>query len=577
MAGARARARLRSELKYWTAARLADAKPVDWWRGKSNSKLPRNGFNKLDPPAHEGELFEGIPNVGTFFSAGKPVGGDETRCTGSVVHTPNKNIVLTAGHCGISMDGAKQLIFVPKYQYGKDAAHQPYGIYPVEKFYIDPRYQKNTKAPVSDLDLAFASVMANSDKQLPENVVGALTFTPSDHYDRSKVTIIGYPNDAGFNPKHKAIRCETFTDRNPLGAFRQMRMHCRHFYSGVSGGPWIENYDSANHTGNLVGNTGGYNGGGDDANHDYVTFASIYGKDAVDLFNDAKAHRVPSRPNPYKPADDVPSLPGSGSTWQHASYLAGGSFTGSSNSDLLVVWSDGETTLYPNNGNGGFLPERQLLPPNELWTNVRAITAGDFAGGNGFDLLVRWVDGEVTLYPDVSTAGLNVPGTQMAPKGSIRKNADQISAGRFVSSGYVTDLIVRWSDGELTLYSAVSSGTFGRETQLQKPNDLWQKATILTSGQYSGNTQWDLMVRWVDGELDNYVGTSTAGLGSEVRISSSEGQGTWTHDDVMTTGSFTPGGMVNDLIVRWSDGETTMYRDCKVNQIGQEARLVAPA
>jgi len=41
------------------------------------------------------------------------------------------------------------------------------------------------------------------------------------------------------------------------------------------------------------------------------------------------------------------------------------------------------------------------------------MTAGDFTGSKQFDLLVRWSDGEVTLYGDVGSKGLNWAGTQM--------------------------------------------------------------------------------------------------------------------------------------------------------------------
>jgi V8-like Glu-specific endopeptidase len=516
------------------------------------------------------EHFLGHPMVGTFFFDGKPLGGPKTYCTGSVVHTAAKDIVLTAGHCGRGLERATHRIFVPQYRIGRSAVEQPSGVYPVSRLYIDPRYEANTKKPTSDLDLAFAQVDLTTRGKV-EDVTGALTFTPTSSYNH-KVTVIGYPDDVSVNPDHVPVRCPVSTSQLP--GFRQMRMTCTGFYGGVSGGPWIEDYNSTNGTGKVIGNTGGYHGGGNDANDDWVTYSPIYGKDAQDLFADAAAHRkVDDDKPPYQPSGD-PWLPGAATTWQHADLMASGDFRQTGHSDMIVVWSDGEVTLYPGNGHGGYDPERQLLPKNSTWKNAKTITAGDFTGSNQFDLLVRWVDGEVTLYGDVGSKGLNWAGTQMIKPNDLWKNATQIAAGRFAASKYVTDLVVRWVDGELTLYTNVSAGTFGQEHQLKPKNDTWRDATLLTAGEFSGNQKWDLMVRWTDGELDNYVGTTTSGLGGEHRIL--DPNGLWKHDAAMTTGDFTGNGRTDDLVIRWSDGETTMYTDTLGNQLGTEHMLVAP-
>lgn len=565
---------LSEEEKYWTADRMDNAVPVD---AAPAPAAARHGISAQRAAAHrpppsgtpDPEHFLGHPMVGTFFYDGRPLGGPMTYCTGSVVHTAAKDIVLTAGHCGIGLDTAKHAIFVPRYRIGKSAAEQPDGVFPVAKVYRDQRYSRNTKAAASDLDLAFAQVDANSRGKV-EDVTGALTFTPTSSY-RHKVTVIGYPGSAGDNPGHVPVRCPVSTSQLP--GFRQMRMTCKGFYNGVSGGPWIEDYNSTTGTGKVIGNTGGYNGGGNDANDDWVTYAPVYGKDAQDLFNHAADHKeLPQKP-PYEGSGD-PWLPGSAATWQHAGLLASGDFRQTGHSDMIVVWTDGEVTLYPGNGHGGYDTERQLLAANGTWKNAKTITAGDFTGSRQFDLLVRWSDGEVTLYGDVGSKGLNWSGIQMIKPNDTWKNAVQISAGRFAAAQFVTDLIVRWTDGELTLYTNVSAGTFGQEHKLKDPNGTWKNATLLTSGEFSGNTKWDLMVRWVDGELDNYVGTTTSGLGKEQRIL--DPNKTWTHDTAMTTGDYTGNGRTDDLVIRWSDGETTMYTDTGAAQLGTEHMLVTP-
>ncbi|MER8098111.1 trypsin-like serine peptidase [Streptomyces goshikiensis] len=511
--------------------------------------------------------------VGTFFYKGRPLNGDDTSCTGSVVRSKGKSLVLTAGHCGIGIKSATQRIFVPQYRYGLDSASQPAGVFPVTDIYLDERYESNTKGPASDLDSAFATVGPNS-KGLLEDITGGLTFTQASSYEHT-VTVVGYPGSGKDNPSHQAITCTVPTKR--LYWFRQMQMECGGFYGGVSGSPWIKGYDAKTRTGQVIGNLGGYHGGGNDANVDWISYAPLFGKDAQDLYNDANngiGSGNVKRPNPYQPPADGAVLPGSGETWKHAKQIASGDFGNTGHSDMLVVWTDGEATLYPGDGNGGFRPERQLLAPNAAWKEAATITAGDFTGSNQFDLMVRWNDGRLTLHGDVSSNGLGI-GTEMAPAGSIWSHATQIAAGRFNAATYVTDLMVRWSDGELSLYTNVGAGTLGQEHKLKDPSSEWKDATLLTAGQYSGTQKWDLMVRWSSGALNNYVGTTTGGLGAEQPVHGPNK--TWTHSVVITTGQYTGDGLTNDLIIRWTDGETTMYRDTRVNSLGSERMLVPPA
>ncbi|MGW6877745.1 trypsin-like serine peptidase [Streptomyces xanthophaeus] len=560
-------------MAYWTAERMAQATPLDAERGAmadAGSAAPGARDTAGTP---KGVYFDGLPMVGTFFHDGTPLGGN-TYCTGSVVRSKGKALVLTAGHCANGLASAAHRIFVPQYRHGKSAAAQPAGVFPVSAVYRDPRYPANetTKGYLSDLDFAFVTVTAN-DKGLPENVTGALTFTTTSSYEHN-VTVVGYPSSAKINSKHQAITCDVPTER--LYGFRQLKMECSGYYGGVSGSPWIKGYNAAARTGQVVGNIGGYNGGGNDSDDHWISYSPLFGKDAQDLYNDADNGIGPGnvhRP-PYQPPTDGPVLPGSGATWKHAKQIASGDFSGTGHSDLLVIWTDGEATLYPGDGNGGFRRERQLLAPNAGWKPVATITAGDFTGTGEFDLMVRWDDGRMTLHGDVGSNGLGA-GTEMAPSGSIWSHATQIAAGRFNATTYVTDLMVRWSDGELSLYTNVGAGTLGQEYKLKDPNSTWKDATLLTAGQFSGNQKWDLMVRWSTGALNNYVGTTTGGLGAERPIHGPNK--TWTHSVVMATGQYTGDGLTNDLIIRWSDGETTMYRDTRVDSLGTERMLTPPA
>ncbi|MGI5398771.1 trypsin-like serine peptidase [Streptomyces sp. CA-135486] len=284
-----------AEEEFWTGERMAEAVPVDSARDRAPSKAsaraagPRNaspGTRRSAPPGtKKGEYFGGLPMVGTFFYKARPFGGKATSCTGSVVHSGTKDLVLTAGHCGNGLKAATQRIFVPQYRHGASVAGQPSGVFEVQRVFVDPRYEQNTKKPVSDLDFAFVRVAPNA-KGKAEDVSGALTFTQAYGY-RHNATVIGYPSGESVNKNHQALRCNVATSR--LTNFRQMRMTCGGFYGGVSGGPWITGYNPSTRTGKVIGNTGGYNGGGNDQNVDWISYAPVYGKDARALYDDAVA------------------------------------------------------------------------------------------------------------------------------------------------------------------------------------------------------------------------------------------------------------------------------------------------
>ncbi|MES4893205.1 FG-GAP-like repeat-containing protein [Streptomyces sp. NPDC096012] len=510
--------------------------------------------------------FKGVKSVGTIFSTGAGLKGH--RCSASVVRSAGHNLILTAGHCV----GGKSM-FVPLYDPTRDASQQPNGVWAVDTWFRDKWYASD-KSKNSDLDYAFASLKPNGPKNV-QDVVGANTLARTPGYANS-VTVVGYPAIA-HNPQDQPVRCPGIST-TALSGYYQMQINCAGMWGGVSGGPWFSSLDASGSTGTIIGNVGGFLQGGPDVpqtDHRYneISYSPLYGDRFFKLYADAQKGRNPDY-GPYR-QPGLPYTMGAGSTWKNARLMASGDFNGNGHSDMIVVWTDGETTLYNSDGKGHFTGERRLLGTNDTWKHAVTVTAGDFTGSNRFDLLVRWTDGEVTLYGDVGTKGLNWAGVQMVKPNGLWKNATQIAAGRFGSSPYVTDLIVRWIDGEVTLYTGVGAGTFGQEHKLKGKNDTWRDATLLTAGEYSGGAKWDLMVRWTDGELDNYVGTGTSGLGKEQRIL--DKNDLWKHDTVMTTGEFTGNGRTDDLVIRWSDGETTMYTDTRAARLGSEWTLVHAA
>ncbi|KAK4163118.1 trypsin-like serine protease [Cladorrhinum sp. PSN259] len=193
-----------------------------------------------------------------------------------------------------------------------------------------------------------------------------------------------------------------------------------------------------------------------------------------------------STDDPQKPFAGETQMAKSGSIWTYAKGIAT-----IDNVAVVVTWSDGEVSYYGTVDKNGFRGEVQLKAPNSLWADHAYYVAGV-----GPHLCVVWSDGETSLYRGVSANGLSIEQTLIAPN-SVWTNVRSLSGGNWIgSTGF--DLLVRWVDGEFTIYGDVFDKGFTDEHQVEAPNGLWKNA-IVTAGR--GNA---ILVRWIDGEVSLY-------------------------------------------------------------------------
>ncbi|WP_438297121.1 hypothetical protein [Streptomyces sp. HUAS TT7] len=164
-------------------------------------------------------------------------------------------------------------------------------------------------------------------------------------------------------------------------------------------------------------------------------------------------------------------------------------------------------------------------PPNRAMLSCTHSSAASwsrilrFAGDSGSDLIVRWTDGEVTLYPSVAEEGFHGEVRLHKPEpDETWKHATAMTVGRFGGNGKVDDLVVRWTDGEMTIYQNTGT-TLGRQIIAVTPKppqaETWKHAVEIGSGDYTGNDGWDLVVCWSDGELSLYTDGDEKGLGKD--------------------------------------------------------------
>lgn len=560
---------------FWTPERMAAARPVTEQEAR-DAKLPPKARDALRSPSHP---FEGIPQVGTFFYESD---GDYRFCVGTVVTSPGKNMVASAAHCFDSNDRKRNLVFVPQHHVKVPAPHGKFVI-KTGSTYMYPSYLSRGANAADDLDFAFLKTESRSDGKKLQDVVGSVPLSLNSGFTHATTRVIGYPylpGDDKYKPKQNPLDCTTamtkFTTGDKIvngkrwkgGAFPEI--HCDGYVAGTSGSPFLIPASGGAGYG-LAGVTGGWLTGGQNAN---ISYSSYFDNDVKRLFDAAvEGHQ------PADPSDVLPKA----ATWTHAKDIASGYFTlpgavEDDAMDMFVMWSDGELTLYRGAGpdKNYFDKEFRVQPANKFWADHAVqVTAGDFTGDNGSDLVVQWNDGEVTLYPSVDEKGFHGE-QQLMPANATWTHATEITAGRYGGNQWQDDLVVRWSDGELTVYQNTST-KLGKEIQAVDPkkNPLWKHATEIGSGDYTGNDTWDLIVRWSDGELTNY--RDFTGDPTDWKESKLHGPDkTWEHALIVTGGDFSDNPHPDDTIVRWSDGELTLYTEGNATDIGQENRLVAP-
>ncbi|UQX02391.1 trypsin-like peptidase domain-containing protein [Streptomyces sp. RerS4] len=159
--------------------------------------------------------------TGALFTGG--LDGDHF-CTATVVRSPGKDLIITAGHCLLAGDQSRGgAVFVPAYANGV----APYGTWKLEEVYEDDRWAEDTD---DDYDLAFARLAPDDQGRRIEEVTGAAALDTSGRAGE-EVTVTGYPAD------RKVPR--TCTAVSVRVSATEQRFDCDDFPGGTSGSAWI--------------------------------------------------------------------------------------------------------------------------------------------------------------------------------------------------------------------------------------------------------------------------------------------------------------------------------------------------
>src|SRR5215210_5773886 len=125
--------------------------------------------------------------VGALFAGGGHF------CTASVVHSPGRDLIVTAAHC---LDGsAGDVVFVPGYRDGRS----PYGVWKVERRFLPDGWAEGQNEGSwgsggnEDSDVGFAVVGERGGKAVEDVVGGGYRFVTRTATGATAVTVTGYP------------------------------------------------------------------------------------------------------------------------------------------------------------------------------------------------------------------------------------------------------------------------------------------------------------------------------------------------------------------------------------------------
>jgi V8-like Glu-specific endopeptidase len=208
----------------------------------------------------------GTPWWGNFWSApatttGKVFFTDHTGghwvCSGSLVNSPAKNVVITAGHCVYGTAGGElpagetwhsNWVFAPDFNYG----YAPFGYWTANQLWTMTNYVNYGD---EQDDIGAAILNRNAYGQNAVALLGGQGFAWNQN-STQYVYDFGYPAAPPFNGQ-SLQECDGWASYNAWWWVNMEMLHCN-FTGGSSGGPWLMDFNGQWGYINSVNDAGGY-------------------------------------------------------------------------------------------------------------------------------------------------------------------------------------------------------------------------------------------------------------------------------------------------------------------------------
>lgn len=201
--------------------------------------------------------------VGALFYRGL---GGQHFCTGTVLRSPARDLIVTAAHCADPDGQLRHFVFVPGYQDGR----APYGVWEPRRAVVGTGWLSSAN-PAGDV--AFVVMSPSHGRNIGDVIAGEGIGRSSAYHGLLRV--IGYPDGAAH-----AVTCDNSVTDGGHG----LEFTCPGFTDGTSGGPWLAGLDPPMGAGWVTGVIGGYQQGGESAS---VSYSPVFGQGVMNLYRQA--------------------------------------------------------------------------------------------------------------------------------------------------------------------------------------------------------------------------------------------------------------------------------------------------
>lgn len=242
---------LKSITDFWTPERMASAIPLHPVINKISQVSP--SF-KVDNNQPERILSISTEEPGTRSAIPKAAGrifftmaGQTYVCSGSVVTSNNRDLVVTAGHCvynTTTKQYVNNLVFAPHYESG----NRPVGTFVARFMKATDKWEKGVDY---NNDVAIVLMNTNENGEHVQDLCGSFGLVINAPA-QAQTHAFGYPMN--INNGETMSNCID-NSKTPslilMGSFKGLQITCG-MGGGASGGPWLRSYNSNNHFGQQV-------------------------------------------------------------------------------------------------------------------------------------------------------------------------------------------------------------------------------------------------------------------------------------------------------------------------------------
>ncbi|MFJ5832906.1 FG-GAP-like repeat-containing protein [Streptomyces sp. NPDC093089] len=237
-------------------------------------------------------------------------------------------------------------------------------------------------------------------------------------------------------------------------------------------------------------------------------------------------------------------------------------FNGDGLGDIAGIWGDGSAHIYAGDKVAGLSGTQYTQPGTTTWKTTKHLAKGDFTNDGNADIMAVWTDGTMHVYPGDGN-GSTLAHKAVTMGGATWGTIKQLTSGDFTGDGNA-DIMAVWTDGTAHLYPGLGNGQLASGITVTTGGATWGTTLQMVSGDFDRDGLADILTVWNDGTLNFYKGLGNGQLAGFKRVTT--GADTWDTVKLMA-GTDVDGDRIADVMAIWSNGTMHKYKGLGDGQI----------